>query len=125
MRMRWTGVGVMMAGLLAVAVRTTQAQQTGSRDEDTAKMTEVAGDHLDQSVRCEGHGVTITGSDSRLSVLGPCTEVRVAGSRNWLTVGAAQRIVTTGDRNTVEYTERRTRVSDRGKANTVAEKYPQ
>ena len=113
------------AGVVLLAVCAGGAAQRDGKADDSGKMAEVAGDHLDQTVRCDGHGVTITGNDSRLSVLGPCTEVRVAGSRNWITVGQAQKIVTTGDRNTVEYTERRTRVSDRGKANTVAEKYPQ
>ena len=99
--------------------------QGAAAGDDEAKMVRVEGDHLEQTVRCEGHALEITGSGSRLAVLGPCTEVRVLGSRNFVTVGAALRIVTKGDQNTVEYTERRTRVSDRGKGNSVAEKYPQ
>ena len=99
--------------------------QSGTVGDGEAKVVRVDGDHLEQTVRCEGHAIEIAGSNSRLVVLGPCTAVRVLGNRNFVTVGATKKIVTKGDQNTVEYTERRTRVSDRGKGNTVAEKWPQ
>lgn len=101
------------------------AERRGTSDEARQTIAEVAGDHLERTVRCEGHGVAILGNDSRLLILGPCTEVRVLGSRNGVTVGDARRVVTRGDQNTVEYTERRTRVSDLGKGNAVVEKWPQ
>ena len=111
--------GWVMAGLLGGGVAFAQAAT------DEAKTVRVEGDRLEQTVRCNGHAMVIAGSDSRLSVLGPCTEVRVEGSRNFITVSAATRIVTAGDQNTVEYMERRTKVRDLGKGNSVAEKFPQ
>ena len=87
---------------------------------------EVTGDHLEQTARCDKDApLRILSNDSRLSVLGTCTVVTIVGSRNWISIQHARRILTTGDRNTVLYDDRSTRVEDHGRANSVAERWPQ
>ena len=87
---------------------------------------EVVGNNLEQTSRCtDGAPLRILASDSRLAILGDCTVVTIVGSRNWLTVQHARRIVATGNRNTVLYDDHSTRVEDRGRANSVAERWPQ
>ncbi len=86
----------------------------------------VAGDKLEQTSRCtKDLPMIVTASNSRLSILGNCSVVRIEGSRNWITVQHAGRIVTTGNRNTVLYADRDTAVEDKGGANSVAERWPQ
>ena len=86
----------------------------------------LSGSGLEQSARCEkGAPLRIAASDSRVSVLGECSAVFVEGDRNWIQVQHASRIVATGGRNTVLYDDRTTRVEDKGKANSIAERWPQ
>ncbi len=88
--------------------------------------TVLAGHGLEQSARCEkGALLTITASDSRLSILGDCLAVVIEGDRNWIQVMHARSIVSTGNQNTILYADRTTRVEDKGKANSLAERWPQ
>jgi len=114
---------LLAATLLATITLACNASQPSSAEKPTV---EVTGDHLEQTARCnDGAPLRILSNDSRLSILGDCTLVTIVGSRNWMTVGHARRIATTGDRNTVLYNDHSTRVDDRGKANSVAERWPQ
>ena len=85
----------------------------------------VDGSHLEQTSRCEKGPIYIAASESRLSILGSCTVVYVQGSKNWVEVDHAQRIVVTGNRNDVLYSDGTTRVTDKGRANSVSAKYQQ
>lgn len=86
----------------------------------------LAGNKLEQSARCgDDAPLRITASDSRLSILGKCSVVRIEGDRNWIEIEHARRILATGSRNSVLYADRTTRIEDKGKANSLAERWPQ
>ncbi len=130
--MRRIAGGLLMAGVLwgpakgqSSSSRAPEAAAAPATTEDRTKTVQVDGDHLEQSVRCTGNAIEITGSNSRLSVLGNCTQVRVLGSRNNISVEHAGRIVTAGHQNNVVYLDPRTKVTDSGKGNSVTEKWQQ
>ena len=115
-----------MRRLLVLATVGFGAGATGMATAQVKSPAVLAGSKLEQSARCEkGSVLRIAASDSRVSVLGECSAVLIEGDRNWIEVEHARRIVTTGSRNTVLYDDGTTRVEDKGKANSLAARWPQ
>lgn len=116
---RWVGTAMLV---LAAAVGFAQPK----REKVAVAEVRVDGTHLEQTSRCNKGGVIrVAATDSRLLIMGDCTQVIVEGKSNWIQVEHADRIVMLGGLNTVLYQDRGTRVDDRGNGNSVAEKWPQ
>ncbi len=113
---RWRGLMVLAVAVLA------QAKVKKAPVEEVR----VEGAHLEQTSRCnKGGAIRVVASDSRLLIAGDCTDVIIAGERNWIQVEHAGTIRMLGGLNTVLYQDSRTQVDDRARGNSVAPKWPQ
>lgn len=119
--MRWCA-GVAMIGLLSAASLMAQPK----RDKPAVEAVQVEGTHLEQTSRCnKGGAIRVSATESRLLIVGDCTTVEISGSKNWVQVEHADRILMLGGLNTVLYQDSGTRVDDRGRGNSVAPKWAQ
>ncbi len=112
--------GTVFANIM-LGVAAAVAQQ---KDASTADL-HVAGDGREETLRCHGNAVFITGNAGRFTIEGKCTTVHVGGSRNWIEVQDADWIRTEGNLNSVLYLNPNTRVADPGKGNSVSSKWQQ
>ncbi len=116
--LRWRGLGILVVGVAALA----QAKVKKA----PADEVRVEGTHLEQTSRCnKGGAIRVLASDSHLLIAGDCTDVIIAGERNWIQVEHAGTIRMLGGLNTVLYQDSRTQVDDRARGNSVAPKWPQ
>jgi hypothetical protein len=113
-------------GAAAVCLIALAALAAKGKDKPSVEEVRVDGSHLEQTSRCNKHGVLrVLANDSHLLIAGDCTDIVVVGANNWIQVEHADWIRMRGNLNTVLYQDPSTQIDDRGKGNSVAEKWPQ
>ena len=117
---RWMVFGIGITVLSGIGARG-QRHRSDTVEPDIR----LAGDNLEQTVRCHHNAVHVLGSGSRLTIEGSCTTVYVEGNRNWMEIQDADWIKTEGNLNSVMFLNPGTRSVDSGRANTIAPKWQQ
>ena len=123
MRGRLTLVCVGMAAVLLDGMAAEASRHNA--DDAPAADVRLAGDGLEQTVHCKHNALHVLGSNSRLTIEGSCTTVYVEGSRNFVEIQDTDVVDAKGEMNTVLMLSPRTRVVDRGRANSISQKWQQ
>lgn len=63
----------------------------------------VAGDGAQQTLKCVGDAVTVSGSGNRVTLTGTCTQIVVNGDKNMIVAATVGQIVVNGKANTVSW----------------------